>query len=104
MAARNNFLPDNRSSILKAFFTFIAFITMGCIPISVYFWDFWITPIPNLFIWSGCFTIFTFVTIGWIKGIITHQPKIKTSLQTLLLGSMAAGLSFLVGYLLEGVH
>lgn len=104
MAARNNFLPDNRSSILKAFFTFIAFITMGCTHISVYFWDFWITPIPNLFIWSGCFTIFTFVTIGWIKGIITHQSKIKTSLQTLFLGSMAAGLSFLVGYLLEGLH
>jgi hypothetical protein len=24
---------------------------MGCTHISVYFWDFWITPIPNLFIW-----------------------------------------------------
>ncbi|MEY5041888.1 MAG: hypothetical protein RLZZ414_1441, partial [Bacteroidota bacterium] len=37
MAARNNFLPDNRSSFLKAFFTFIAFIIMGSIPVSIYF-------------------------------------------------------------------
>ena len=104
MAARNNFLPDNRSYFLKAFFTFIAFIVMGSIPVSIYFWDFWISPIQNLFLFSGTFTILSFATIGWIKGKITHQSKIKTSLQTVFLGIMAAGLSFLVGYLLEGLH
>lgn len=104
MSVQNDYLPDKRSSFLKALFTFIAFILMGSIPMLVFFWDFWISPIPNSFIWSGCFTLFTFLTIGWIKGIITHQPKIKTSLQTLFLGSMAAGLSFLIGYILQDLH
>ena len=42
--------------------------------------------------------------LGTIKSIVIGSNKIKGALETLFVGVIAAGASFLIGWLLEGIE
>jgi VIT1/CCC1 family predicted Fe2+/Mn2+ transporter len=46
---------------------------------------------------SAILTGATFVCIGYIRGHVTKKHKLKTALETFLIGSTAALISYLVG-------
>ena len=44
-----------------------------------------------------------FLVVGGIKGIIVGRKPVKSAIQTLIIAGIAAGLAFLVGYILRGI-
>ena len=85
--------------------TFISFFIVGIIPLSFYVYEF-IVDIKsdyNSFLISCLFTSIAFMLIGYFKSYITDRNKIKSILETLLLGAIAASLSYLLGSFLEGL-
>jgi vacuolar iron transporter family protein len=96
----------NENPISKAITTFVAFNIAGLIPLTpfifAYFFDFTsLTTIEHIFIYSIVFTAISFFLIGLIKGKVVDKSPIKSGLNTLIIGSIAALVSFLVGNLLS---
>lgn len=88
-----------------ALVTFLAFITVGSVPLLAFVF----AAIDEgsdtsmLFISSAVLAMLAFALIGLAKGIITETGKLKSVIETVLLGSVAAAISFIVGDLLEGL-
>ena len=87
-----------------ALITFISFLLVGFIPLL----SFVLSPLSsfidqNKFIFSTILTAIAFLIIGAIKSKVAGKHFVRSSLETLLIGGAAAGLAFLVGYLLRGI-
>ena len=99
---------NNENPIYKAITTFFAFYLVGLIPlipfIYVYFVYFdlshSINKIDNVFLYSILFTAISFFSIGLIKGKVVNKSPVKSGLNTLIIGGIAAVVAFLVGSLL----
>ena len=100
-------MEDKKENPLyKAITTFIAFNIVGLIPLTpfifVYFSDFAaLMTIERIFIYSIVFTAISFFLIGLIKGKVVDKSPIRSGLNTLMIGGIAALVSFLVGGLLS---
>ncbi len=89
-----------------AFATFVSFLLIGFIPLlsfvlaaltkNAYL-------IKNQFLFAFILTGIAFLIVGYFKGDVIGKQKTRAALETLLIGSVAAGLAFLVGYLLRGL-
>ncbi len=94
---------ETKSPFAMGFVTFISFIILGLIPLTVYVWDF-VNPIDiQHFLVSSILTGLAFLSIGLLKGYVTHTNKLRSTLETLLLGGAAAVLAYFVGSLLEQI-
>jgi vacuolar iron transporter family protein len=99
---------NNENPIYKAITTFFAFYLVGLIPlipfIYVYFVYFdlshSINKIDNVFLYSIIFTAISFFSIGLVKGKVVNKSPVKSGLNTLFIGGIAAVVAFLVGSLL----
>jgi VIT1/CCC1 family predicted Fe2+/Mn2+ transporter len=96
-------MPENKSPLAMGAVTFASFLIMGLVPLLAYLWDYSFGSTLPLFGISCLLTSLTFVLIGFLKAIVTHTHKLKAIAETLFLGAAAAGLSYWVGYLLEGL-
>ncbi|HBE82394.1 MAG: VIT1/CCC1 transporter family protein [Blastocatellia bacterium] len=92
-------LPSEiRSPWLAAGSTFSAFIVCGLVPL-----------IPYLFGWGSSFLVacvmtgITFFLIGSFKSRWSTTGWLRSGLETLLVGALAAGLAYGVGVLLKGI-
>ena len=79
--------------------TFVAFFVVGFIPLIPFL-------IPGLtlqqtFVVSSIVTAMAFFGIGMVKGSILQRPILRSGLGTLLVGSAAASLAYLVGWWLR---
>ncbi len=94
---------QSKSPIKMGLVTFISFLLLGFIPLTVYVWDF-ISPIdlPHFTI-SAFLTGTAFLSIGMLKGFVTQANKLKSTIETLLLGGSAAVLAYFVGNILESI-
>jgi len=81
--------------------TYISFLAIGIIPLSVYVWDFFSPLEGNRFLWTCVFTALGFASIGWLKSRVNEVSILKGIAETLALGGVAAAVAFYVGYLLE---
>jgi|TARA_Y100000310_G_scaffold51278_1_gene47270 VIT1/CCC1 family predicted Fe2+/Mn2+ transporter len=83
--------------------TFISFVVIGFIPLITFVAGIF-TEISdhNKFLYSCILTAIAFLIVGGVKGTIVKKNKIRSSLETLIMGGIAASLAFLVGYLLRG--
>lgn len=94
----------NKNPVKSAFATFISFLLIGLIPLLSFILSIFFRSIQkNEFLISLILTAFAFFIVGLIKGEVVRKHPIKSALETLIIGSVAAGLAFLVGYLLKGV-
>lgn len=84
--------------------TFVAFVLIGLIPLLPFVLAY-ISPIIDLmkFQLSIVMTAVAFVSIGYFKGEVVGKHKLKSATQTLLIGGIAAIISYLVGWLLRGI-
>jgi VIT1/CCC1 family predicted Fe2+/Mn2+ transporter len=95
-------LPLETPSPLKAASaTFCAFVAAGFVPLLPY--AFVSGEIGRLFLVSSLATGTTFFLIGLIKGHIVGRKKVVSGLETLAVGSAAAGIAYLFGWLLKGI-
>lgn len=92
---------ETKSPFAMGLITFLSFILMGFIPLIVYVIDYLGTLEAQLFAVSSILTAFTFVGIGYLKGLVTNTAKLRSILETLILGGAAATLAYFVGDFLE---
>ena len=81
--------------------TFISFLIVGFIPLVVYLIDYFTHSIDHLFAISSGLTSLAFIGVGYLKAKVTLTSTWRAMIETLLLGSAAAGLSYIVGDYLE---
>ena len=87
-----------------ALVTFIAFAIIGFIPL----FSFVIAPFfphidANKFLYSIILTGIAFLVIGYIRGKVANKSSLRTSIETLTIGAVAAFLAYIVGYMLKGL-
>jgi vacuolar iron transporter family protein len=84
--------------------TFAAFVIIGFIPLlSFVLAALNKNLIPHQFTISIILTAIAFLSIGAIKGHLVEKSKIKSSIETFLIGGIAASIAFIIGYLLRGL-
>lgn len=96
-------LKEQKSPIAIGGVTYFAFVLIGLIPLIVYVWDYVSTFPGDLFLWSCILTSMAFITIGFFKTYVTQSSRWKGILETLILGGIAAAVSYFVGDILESI-
>jgi VIT1/CCC1 family predicted Fe2+/Mn2+ transporter len=87
---------DSPAPVKSAFATFIAFLVVGSIPILPFVLQLPLAP-NNLFLLSAIATGIAFFVVGLLKGRELGQPALRSGLETLAVGCLAAALAYGVG-------
>jgi VIT1/CCC1 family predicted Fe2+/Mn2+ transporter len=90
--------PVYRSPVRSALYTFLAFVLCGSVPILAYLLGL-SDPLPIAMAMTGA----TFFAIGSLRSRWSPTPWWRAGLETLAIGMAAAGVAFVVGYLLQGL-
>ncbi len=99
---KNMNLPVSvKSPLSTASTTFLSFNLIGLIPLLVYVANLIGFIQQHLFLYASILTAFGFVFIGALRSYITQTNLVKSILQTLSLGIVAATLAYFVGNILE---
>lgn len=92
-------LPTDENPIKNALVTFIAFLSFGLVPLI----PFIVIQIASIesgnelfYISTGLAAIFLFI-LGFTKSLFTYSKWWKSGLETLIIGIIAAGSSYLIG-------
>jgi VIT1/CCC1 family predicted Fe2+/Mn2+ transporter len=87
-----------------AFVTFAAFVCVGFLPLASFVTQY-LAPgsLPHPYLWSTCLTACVFFAVGAVKARFVSQPWYLSGLETLVLGSGAALIAYLIGLALRGV-
>lgn len=103
--SKNDMLAiEGEQPFKTALATFVSFITIGFIPLfSFVFAKFNSTLQQNSFSASIILTAVAFLLIGFIKGKISGRGQIRSALETLLVGALAAGIAYGVGVFLKTI-
>ena len=84
--------------------TFISFLVIGFIPLISFIFALFFDAIEkNQFLYSVILTAVAFIIVGAVKGEIVKKHPIKSALETLVIGGIAAVIAFLAGYLLRSL-
>jgi len=94
---------DKRPPIRIAGVTYVSFIAIGLIPLSIYIFDFFKPVTSNMFLISSGLTALGFVIIGWLKSYVNNKSVIIGIIETLALGVIAAVVAYFVGDFLENL-
>lgn len=94
-------MRDNKSPFKIGLATLISFILVGFIPLLVYLWDFFFPVNINIFLWTSILTGIAFLIVGWLKGIVNQTSALRSILETVGLGLLAAIVAYYVGDILE---
>ena len=95
-------VKDEKTPFSTAAVTFIAFALIGLIPLLSYL-SAWLFDLEktHLFLYSCILTGVGLAIVGYFKSIVTEKNKFISITETLVLGGIAAALSYLVGAVLE---
>lgn len=94
-------IEEQKSPLLMGIVTYVSFILIGLIPLSIYVWDRIILVTGNLFVWSSALTALGFIIIGTLKTYVTQTNIVRGILETLVLGAAAALVAYYIGDFLE---
>ncbi|MEQ8906490.1 VIT1/CCC1 transporter family protein [Ekhidna sp.] len=92
---------ETKSPFKMGAITFLSFLLLGFIPLLIYVVDYLNPMTSDLFMISSVLTGLCFIGIGFLKSVVTGTKKLKSVMETLLLGGAAATLSYFVGDFLE---
>lgn len=97
-------IPSDESPLANALATFISFALFGFIPIAAYVLALFIPSLaPIRFALACILTGATLFGLGALKTTITGTSWLKSGLETLLVGGVAAVAAYIVGALLGGL-
>ncbi len=95
---------DAKSPTMKGIVTFLSFVAVGSIPLIPYAFGLFSSTIGAVeYPLSVVMTFLTFFMIGSAKTFVTGKHWFKSGLETLLVGALAAGAAYAVGYFLRGL-
>ena len=87
-----------------AFVTFFAFVIVGLIPLIFFVLALFFPVIDShKFLYSMILTGISFLVIGSVKAEVVGKEKIRSSIETFAVGTLAALIAFVVGYIVRGV-
>lgn len=97
-------LPDDRKPTMSAVATFGAFLVAGSVPLLTYLVGLFATIDPDVaFTLSILLSGLALFGLGAAKVLITERSWFRSGLEMLVVGGIAAGVAYLVGYLLQGL-
>lgn len=88
--------PNSKKS---AFFTFLAFLLVGAIPLVPYF--FYSILAENTYVLSGIATAIALFGVGALRTKATGGNSLRAGMEMLLIGGSAAAVAFFIGKLIE---
>lgn len=91
-------IEEEKSSLKIGVATFSSFVIIGLIPLTAY-----VTQVENPFKTATFLTALAFIGIGWLKSFVNATNRLKSVIETLGLGALAAGIAYSVGNLLESI-
>jgi VIT1/CCC1 family predicted Fe2+/Mn2+ transporter len=91
---------DQPNALRAGWTTFIAFILAGSLPLIPLMLMGWLTP-SQTFAASAVLTAVGFIVIGAIQGVVTKFSPVRSAVNTLLIGGVAALMAYGAGGLLE---
>lgn len=97
---------DHESPLAASIATFISFILVGFVPLSLYTIDYIFSlelATNTLLIASVSLTLLAFMVIGYLRGVITKISRTRAVLESFGLGAAAAIISYVVGNILERI-
>ncbi|MBD3672673.1 MAG: VIT1/CCC1 transporter family protein [Planctomycetaceae bacterium] len=93
---------ENPPAWRAALTTFLAFVTVGSIPLLVFFANLILEhAIPSPYLLSALMTGVAFFAVGAFKSRFVDEKWYVAGVETLFVGGLAAGLAYLVGILLK---
>ena len=93
---------ENPPAWKAALTTFIAFVIVGAVPLSVFITDsLGLVEIPSLYLISTVMTGVAFFAVGAFKARFVDEKWYAAGVETLLVGGLAAGLAYIVGLMLK---
>jgi vacuolar iron transporter family protein len=96
---------SSRRPLENALTTFVAFNLVGLIPllpfVAMFIAGFALISSSDAFTYSVVLTGAAFFLIGGVKGKVVQKSLIRSGINTLLIGGIAASVAFVVGYLLN---
>ena len=85
--------PDPKRALLSAVTIAGAYIAGGFIPLGPYIF---LPKASTALVVSVAITLLALAIFGYVKGRFTGAPPVRSSIQTLLIGGLAAGAAFLI--------
>lgn len=97
-------LPDERKPHLSALATFAAFLVAGALPLLVYVLGLLVTIDPAVSFPTaiGLSALALFV-LGAAKVLVTERNWLRSGLEMLIVGGLAAAVAYFVGFVLQGL-
>ena len=96
-------IEESKSPVMMGAVTYFSFVIVGIIPLIIYVVNYLYEFPSNSFLWSCIFTGIAFIFIGFLKTYVTETSKWRGILETLVLGALAALVSYFVGDVLESI-
>ncbi|NIJ45621.1 VIT1/CCC1 family predicted Fe2+/Mn2+ transporter [Wenyingzhuangia heitensis] len=96
-------IEQDFNPIAKGTVTYISFLLIGIFPLLSYVIDFLHPLDKSVFLYSALATGFGFIMVGSLKSYINHKAIWKGITETLVLGLLAALVSYYVGDWIEGL-
>ena len=94
---------EKKERFYKACATFVSFIVLGLIPLSIYVLEYFWAIFSNTFLITSVLTVLSFAFIGYMKSFVARSSLFKNMFETILLWIAAAGLAYYVWYALEKI-
>jgi predicted membrane protein (TIGR00267 family) len=77
-----------------------SYILGGIIPLLPYLWP---IAVQTALLLSAIVTLVALGVFGWVKGHFTGLSPLKSAVQTMLVGGLAAGVAYLIARLISSV-
>jgi vacuolar iron transporter family protein len=93
-----------KNPIIAGTVTFIAFILAGFMPLITYILTYFYPQIlPKAFIMTIILTAITLFIVGSLRTLVTGKNWIQNGIEMLLVGGLASGVAYYIGYLLRSL-
>ncbi len=95
---------DDRSAFKGGLVTFLAFVTLGFVPLLSFVLVLFAPDLrPHAFLLSVILTGISLFSIGALKTFVVARPLVRSGLETLAMGGLAAAVAYGVGFLLKDI-
>jgi VIT1/CCC1 family predicted Fe2+/Mn2+ transporter len=97
-------LPDDRTPVLSALATLGSFVIAGSVPLAVFLLGLFVAIDPAVsFAVSVLLSAFALAGLGAAKVLVTKRSWLRSGLEMLLVGGLAAAVTYLIGFALSGL-
>lgn len=90
--------PDPKRALTSALTIAASYIVGGLIPLSPYFF---LSPASTALLVSVIATLLALLLFGYVKGRFTGTKPLRSGLQTVFIGGLAAAAAFLIARLIS---